>query len=178
MAKIYHDEDADLGLILAKRVAIIGYGSQGHAHALNLRDSGVEVRVGLPVESQSRAKAKAAGLVVMTPSEAAAWADVVMILVPDTTQPELYKREIAPHLTPGQTLMFAHGFNIRFGTIQPPTNNDVSMIAPKSPGTAFGRSTSRVAELLRCSQSTRTRVEEQSNLRCLMPTDWDARGQV
>jgi len=134
MAKIYHDEDADLGLILAKRVAIIGYGSQGHAHALNLRDSGVEVRVGLPVESQSRAKAKAAGLVVMTPSEAAAWADVVMILVPDTTQPELYKREIAPHLTPGQTLMFAHGFNIRFGTIQPPTNNDVSMIAPKSPG--------------------------------------------
>ena len=134
MAKIYHDEDADLGLIQAKKVAIIGYGSQGHAHALNLRDSGVEVRVGLAKESQSRAKAKAAGLIVTTPSEAAAWADVVMILVPDTVQPELYKHEISPHLTPGKTLMFAHGFNIRFGTIQPPANIDVSMIAPKSPG--------------------------------------------
>ncbi|MBZ5667101.1 MAG: ketol-acid reductoisomerase [Acidobacteriia bacterium] len=134
MAKIHHDEDANLGLIQAKRVAIVGYGSQGHAHALNLRDSGVEVQVGLPMESQSRAKAKAAGLVVTTPSEAAAWADVVMILVPDTAQPELYKREITPHLRPGKTLMFAHGFNIRFGTIQPPTNIDVSMIAPKSPG--------------------------------------------
>jgi ketol-acid reductoisomerase len=134
MAKIYHDEDADPRLIQAKKVAIVGYGSQGHAHALNLRDSGVEVRVGLPEESRSCAKAKAAGLIVTTPSEAAAWADVGMILVPDTTQPELYKREISPHLTPGKTLMFAHGFNIRFGTIQPPANIDVSMIAPKSPG--------------------------------------------
>jgi ketol-acid reductoisomerase len=134
MAKIYHDEDADLALIQAKKVAIVGYGSQGHAHALNLRDSGVEVRVGLPIESQSRAKAKAAGLVVTTPSEAGAWADVVMLLVPDTAQPEIYRREITPHLTPRKTLMFAHGFNIRFGTIQPPTDIDVSMIAPKSPG--------------------------------------------
>jgi ketol-acid reductoisomerase len=134
MANIYHDEDADVGLIQARTVAIIGYGSQGHAHALNLKDSGVDVRVGLPIESRSRAKVKAAGLIVMTASEAAAWADVVMILVPDTAQPELYKREITPHLTPGKTLMFAHGFNIRFGTIQPPTNIDVSMIAPKSPG--------------------------------------------
>jgi ketol-acid reductoisomerase len=134
MAKIYHDEDADLGLIQAKKVAIVGYGSQGHAHALNLRDSGVEVRVGLRIESHSRAKATAAGLVVMTPSEAADWADVIMILVPDTTQPELYKREITPHLALGKTLMFAHGFNIRFGTIQPPANIDVSMLAPKSPG--------------------------------------------
>jgi ketol-acid reductoisomerase len=134
MAKIYHDEDAHLGLIQAKKVAIIGYGSQGHAHALNLRDSGVEVQVALPTESQSRPKAKAAGLVVMTASEAAAWADVVMILVPDTAQPELYKREITPHLAPGKTLMFAHGFNIRFGTIQPPADIDVSMVAPKAPG--------------------------------------------
>jgi ketol-acid reductoisomerase len=134
MAKIYHDEDADLGLIQAKKVAIVGYGSQGHAHALNLRDSGVEVRVGLRIESHSRAKATAAGLVVMTPSEAADWADVIMILVPDTTQPELYKREITPHLALGKTLMFAHGFNIRFGTIQPRANIDVSMLAPKSPG--------------------------------------------
>jgi len=134
MAEIYHDEDADPRLIRAKKVAIVGYGSQGHAHALNLRDSGVEVRVGLPTESQSRAKATSAGLVVTTPSEAAAWADVIMILVPDTTQPQLYKCQITPHLTPGKTLMFAHGFNIRFGTIQPPTNIDVSMIAPKSPG--------------------------------------------
>jgi ketol-acid reductoisomerase len=134
MARIYHDEDVDLQLIRAKKVAIIGYGSQGHAHALNLRDSGVDVRVGLPTESQSRAKAKIAGMLVNTPSDAAAWADVIMILIPDTAQPEQYKSEIAPNLKPGKTLMFAHGFNIRFGTIAPPNNIDVSMIAPKSPG--------------------------------------------
>jgi len=98
VAKIYHDEDADLGLIQASKVAIVGYGSQPHAHALNLRDSGVTVRVGLPIESQSRAKAKTAGVTVMIPSEAAAWADVVMILAPDVAPPEPYTREITPHL--------------------------------------------------------------------------------
>jgi ketol-acid reductoisomerase len=134
MAKLYHDNDADLGLIQGKKVAIIGYGSQGHAHALNLKDSGVEVRVGLHETSKSRAKAQAAGLTVTSVPEAAAWADVIMILIPDTTQPEVYQRDIAPHLSPGKTLMFAHGFNIRFGTITPPKGVDVSMIAPKAPG--------------------------------------------
>jgi ketol-acid reductoisomerase len=134
MAKIYHDDSADLALIRSRKVAIIGYGSQGHAHALNLRDSGVEVQVGLPHSSESRAKAQSAGLKIATPAEAAAWADVIMILVPDTTQPALYKRDIGPHLAAGKTLMFAHGFNIRFGTITPPANVDVSMIAPKAPG--------------------------------------------
>ena len=134
MAKLYHDNDADLALIQAKKVAIIGYGSQGHAHALNLTDSGVQVRVGLPDTSKSKAKAESAGVKVVPVAEAAAWADVIMILIPDTTQPEVYKRDIAPHLSPGKTLMFAHGFNIRFGTITPPANIDVSMIAPKAPG--------------------------------------------
>ncbi|HKT48159.1 MAG TPA: NAD(P)-dependent oxidoreductase, partial [Candidatus Acidoferrales bacterium] len=109
MANLYYDQDADLALIQGKKVAIIGYGSQGHAHSLNLRDSGVAVRVGLPESSASRAKAQQAGLVVSTPAEAAAWADVIMILTPDTRQPKLYRDSIAPHLTPGKTLMFAHG---------------------------------------------------------------------
>jgi ketol-acid reductoisomerase len=134
VAKLYHDNDADLALIQAKKVAIIGYGSQGHAHALNLTDSGVQVRVGLPDTSKSKAKAEAAGVKVVPVADAAAWGDVIMILIPDTTQPEVYKRDIAPHLSPGKTLMFAHGFNIRFGTITPPANIDVSMIAPKAPG--------------------------------------------
>jgi ketol-acid reductoisomerase len=134
MAKIYYDKDCDLSIIRGKRVAIIGYGSQGHAHALNLRDSGVDVVVGLPAASKSVAKAKAAGLKVLAVAEAAAWADVVMILVPDTTQAKLYATEIAPHLSPGNTLMFAHGFNIRYGTITPRADIDVSMIAPKGPG--------------------------------------------
>jgi ketol-acid reductoisomerase len=134
VAKLYHDNDADLALIQAKKVAIIGYGSQGHAHALNLTDSGVQVRVGLPDTSKSKAKAEAAGVKVVPVADAAAWGDVIMILIPDTTQPQVYKRDIAPHLSPGKTLMFAHGFNIRFGTITPPANIDVSMIAPKAPG--------------------------------------------
>ncbi len=134
MAKLYYDKDADLSFIQAKKVGIIGYGSQGHAHALNLRDSGVNVRVGLPAGSASRSKAEKDGLSVVSPSDAAAWADVVMILVPDTKQQKLYNESIAPHLSPGKTLMFAHGFNIRFGTIKPPANVDVSMIAPKAPG--------------------------------------------
>ncbi len=134
MANLYYDKDADLALIQGKKVAIIGYGSQGHAHALNLRDSGVQVVVGLPEGSASRAKAEKDGVTVKTPAEAAAWADVIMILAPDTRQPKLYKESIEPHLSAGKTLMFAHGFNIRFGAVTPPKNVDVSMIAPKAPG--------------------------------------------
>jgi ketol-acid reductoisomerase len=134
MAKIYYDADADPALIRGKRVAVIGFGSQGHAHALNLRDSGVDVRVGLRPGSKSRAKAESEGVQVMSVEEAAAWADVIMLLAPDTDQPSIYADHIAPHLAPGKTLMFAHGFNIRFGTIQPPDTVDVSMVAPKAPG--------------------------------------------
>ncbi|MGH7295447.1 MAG: ketol-acid reductoisomerase [Polyangiaceae bacterium] len=134
MATIYYDRDCDLTLIRGKKVAILGYGSQGHAHALNLHDSGVDVRVGLPASSRSVARAKAAGLRVAPVAEAAAWADVVMMLVPDTTQAALYEADVALHLGPGKTLMFAHGFNVRFGTIAPPAGVDVSMVAPKGPG--------------------------------------------
>ena len=134
MANLYYDNSSDLSLIQAKKVAIVGYGSQGHAHALNLRDSRVAVRVGLPEGSASRAKASKEGLTVNTPAQAAAWADVIMILAPDTKQPKLYHDAIEPHLTPGKTLMFAHGFNIRFGAIKPAKTVDVSMIAPKAPG--------------------------------------------
>jgi len=134
MATIYYDKDADLSLIQSKNVAIIGYGSQGHAHALNLKDSGVNVAVGLADGSKSKAKAQAAGLDVKSVADAAKWADVIMILVPDTTAPKLYRESIAPHLGAGKTLMFAHGFNIRYATIEVPKNVDVSMIAPKAPG--------------------------------------------
>jgi ketol-acid reductoisomerase len=134
MARIYYDDDALLGDLEGKRVAILGYGSQGHAHALNLRDSGVSVIVGLPETSRSRARAQAEGLAVATPSEAAEKADVVMILAPDTVQPALYREHVQRHLGPGDTLMFAHGFNIRFGTIEVPEGVDVSMVAPKAPG--------------------------------------------
>lgn len=134
MATIYYDKDADLSLIRAKKVAVIGYGSQGHAHSLNLRDSGVEVRVGLRQGSKSQAGAEAQGLTVLPVAEAAAWADVIIMLVPDTAAPAIYAKHIAPHLDEGKTLMFAHGFNIRFETIKPPKNVDVSMVAPKAPG--------------------------------------------
>jgi len=134
MAHIYYDSDADPKLILGKKVAIIGYGSQGHAHALNLRDSGVQVCVGLRPGSKSWSKAEAEGLVVMDISPAAEWADTVMVLAPDTTQPEIYAQYLAPAMRPGKTLMFAHGFNIRYGTITPPSGIDVSMVAPKAPG--------------------------------------------
>ena len=134
MAKIYHDDAADLALIRAKKVAIIGYGSQGHAHALSLKDSGVNVRVGLHDSSRSRAKAEAAGVTVSSVADAARWADVIMILVPDTTQPEVYEKQIKPHLSAGKMLMFAHGFNIRYGTIAIPADVDVAMVAPKAPG--------------------------------------------
>jgi ketol-acid reductoisomerase len=131
---IYHDNAADLSLIQAKKIAIIGYGSQGHAHALNLRDSGCEVCIGLRPGSKSSEKAKAAGLTVKSNSEAAKWADVIMVLAPDTSQAAIYEQDIAPNLTAGKMLMFAHGFNIRFGTIHPPKDVDVTMIAPKAPG--------------------------------------------
>ncbi|AUX43069.1 ketol-acid reductoisomerase [Sorangium cellulosum] len=134
MAKIFYDNDADLSLIQSKKIAIVGYGSQGHAHALNLRDSGAVVTVALPEGSKSRPKAQAAGLQVATVSEAAKAADIIMVLAPDTSQPKIYNEQIAPHLGPGKTLMFAHGFNIRFNTITPPASVDVSMIAPKGPG--------------------------------------------
>ena len=134
MTNIYHDDSAELAMIRGKKVAVIGYGSQGHAHALNLRDSGVDVRVGLALASESRAKAQAEGLTVLSVADAASWADVIMILVPDTAQPEVYEGQIAPFLSDKKTLMFAHGFNIRFQTIVPPPNIDVSMIAPKAPG--------------------------------------------
>ncbi len=134
MAKMYYDDAADLAVIRGKKVAIIGYGSQGHAHALNLHDSGVDVRVGLPPSSRSRAKAQADGLVVGDPAEVSKWADVIMILAPDTAQADLYRDKIEPNLAAGKTLLFAHGFNIRFGGIKPRPDVDVAMIAPKSPG--------------------------------------------
>jgi len=134
MANIYYDEDADLGLLEGKAIAIIGFGSQGHAHALNLRDSGCQVVVGLYEGSKSWPKAEAEGLRVMTVAEAAEAGDVVMMLTPDTIQPPLYREDVAPHLKPGDTLMFAHGFNIRFDQIVPPEHADVSMVAPKAPG--------------------------------------------
>jgi ketol-acid reductoisomerase len=134
MATMYYDKDADLNLIRDKNVAIIGYGSQGHAHALNLRDSGARVKVGLPASSRSRAKAQAAGLEVDEVAAVSKWADVIMVLVPDTSTAKLYKDAIEPNLAPGNMLMFAHGFNIRFNTIIVPPGIDVSMVAPKAPG--------------------------------------------
>jgi len=131
---MFYDDDADLSLIQAKNVAVIGYGSQGHAHALSLRDSGVDVRIGLQPGSRSREKAEAEGLRVMTPREAAEESDLIVILAPDQHQRRLYTEEIEPALTPGDTLVFGHGFNIRFGYITPPEGVDVFMVAPKGPG--------------------------------------------
>ena len=134
MATMYYDDAADLAPIRGRKVAIIGYGSQGHAHALNLKDSGVSVRVGLPATSRSRVKAQAAGLTVGDVADVTQWADVVMILIPDTSQGKVYREEIEPNLAPGDMVMFAHGFNIRFGAIVVRSDVDVSMVAPKSPG--------------------------------------------
>ncbi|MGH3452059.1 MAG: ketol-acid reductoisomerase, partial [Haloechinothrix sp.] len=132
--EMFYDDDADLGIIQSRKVAVIGYGSQGHAHALSLRDSGVNVRVGLPEASKSRAKAADEGLRVVTPAEAAAEADVIMILAPDTAQRKIYADDIAPNLKSGDALFFGHGFNIRYGLIQAPGDVDVAMVAPKGPG--------------------------------------------
>ncbi|KTR39398.1 MULTISPECIES: ketol-acid reductoisomerase [Rothia] len=134
MTEIFYDDDADLSIIQDRQVAIIGYGSQGHAHALNLRDSGVDVRIGLAEGSRSKAKAEAEGLRVLSVAEAAAEADVIMILTPDQVQAQIYRESIQPHLQPGDALFFAHGFNIRFGYIEVPEGIDVAMVAPKGPG--------------------------------------------
>ena len=134
MATIYYDKDCDLEVIKGKRVAVIGYGSQGHAHSLNLRESGVEVVVGLREGSARQQEAEAEGLTVMSPSRASAWADVIMMLVPDQVAGGIYHEAIGPELSEGDTLMFAHGFNIHFGVIDPPDGVDVSMVAPKGPG--------------------------------------------
>ena len=134
MAKMYYDNDADLSVLEDKPIAIIGYGSQGHAHALNLRDSGLDVRVGLYEGSRSWSKAEDEGLEVGLVSDVSRDSDVIMVLIPDHSQAEVYRESILPHLLPGKTLMFAHGFNIHYKTIQPPDSIDVSMVAPKAPG--------------------------------------------
>jgi ketol-acid reductoisomerase len=134
MATLYYESDADPSLLQGRKVAILGYGSQGHAHALNLSESGVDVRVGLREGSSSRTKAEEAGLKVTSVEQAATEADVIMFLLPDTEQKSVYDAEVAAHLEPGDCLMFAHGFNIRFGQIVPPEGVDVAMVAPKGPG--------------------------------------------
>ena len=134
MANVYYEKDADPALIASRKVAVIGYGSQGHAHALNLKDSGVDVRVGLREGSGSWAKAEAAGLRVATIAQATAEADLIMILAPDTEQKAIYESDIEPNLVDGDAIFFAHGFNIRFGLIRPPAGVDVGMVAPKGPG--------------------------------------------
>jgi ketol-acid reductoisomerase len=132
--EIFYDDDADLSIIQGRKVAVIGYGSQGHAHALSLRDSGVEVRIGLQEGSKSRAKAEEEGLEVGTPAEVSEWADVIMILAPDTAQRHIYANEIAANLKEGDAIFFGHGFNIRYGLITAPSGVDVAMVAPKGPG--------------------------------------------
>jgi ketol-acid reductoisomerase len=133
-AEVFYDDDADLSIIQGRKVAVIGYGSQGHAHSLSLRDSGVDVAVGLKEGSKSRAKAEEQGLQVMSPAEASAWADVIMVLAPDTAQRKIYTESIAPNLTAGKAIFFGHGLNIRFELIKPPADVTVAMVAPKGPG--------------------------------------------
>ncbi len=133
-AEIFYDDDADLGIIQGRKVAVLGYGSQGHAHALSLRDSGVDVRIGLPEGSRSRVKAEEAGLRVLTPAEAVAEADLISVQAPDTVQRKLYAADIEPNLKPGDALFFSHGFNIRYGYITAPDGVDVVLVAPKGPG--------------------------------------------
>ncbi len=134
MTEMFYDDDADLSIIQGRTVAVIGYGSQGHAHALSLRDSGVDVRVGLKEGSKSRAKAEAEGLRVLNVADAVAEADLIMVLTPDQVQRHVYAEDIAPNLQPGDALFFGHGFNIRYGYIQPPADVDVALVAPKGPG--------------------------------------------
>ncbi|HWB65278.1 MAG TPA: ketol-acid reductoisomerase [Mycobacteriales bacterium] len=160
-AEIYYDDDADLALVQGRKVAILGYGSQGHAHALNLRDSGVDVRVGLPEASKSRAAVEAEGVRVLTPYDACAEADLVMVLAPDTVQRQLFKDAIEPNLGEGDALFFAHGFNIRFGYIQPPATVDVCMIAPKGPG-----------------HLVRRQFQEGRGVPCLVAVEQDATGSA
>ena len=156
MAKIYYDQDADVSRLKGRTVAVIGYGSQGHAHALNLRDSGVSVVVGLHDTSASAARVRAEGLTVLPVDQAARRADIVMILTPDTGQKKLYEEAIAPHMGKGKTLLFAHGFNIRFSQIVPPHDVDVAMIAPKAPG-------HRVRELFKDGEGTPALVAVDQN---------------
>ena len=134
MAEIFYDKDADLSIVQGRKVAVLGFGSQGHAHALNLKDSGVDVVVGLLEGSKSRAKAAEQGLKVLTPGEAVKWANVIVVLAPDPKQRDLYTTDIAPNLQPGDALVFGHGFAIRFGFITPPADVDVFLVAPKGPG--------------------------------------------
>ncbi|MFJ8201204.1 ketol-acid reductoisomerase [Streptomyces sp. NPDC096152] len=161
MAELFYDADADLSIIQGRKVAVIGYGSQGHAHALSLRDSGVDVRVGLPEGSKSKAKAEEQGLRVVTPAEAAAEADVIMILVPDPIQAQVYEESIAPNLNDGDALFFGHGFNIRFGFIKPPAGVDVCMVAPKGPG-----------------HLVRRQYEEGRGVPCIAAVEQDATGNA
>jgi ketol-acid reductoisomerase len=161
MTTIYHDDDTDASIIRGRKVAIIGYGSQGHAHARNLHESGVEVVVGLREGSSSRAEAEAAGLRVMSVSDAAAWGDVVMVLLPDQIMGPIYAAEIAPHLSAGDALMFAHGFSVHFGEIVPPEDVDVLMVAPKGPGHLVRRT-----------------YTENSGVPCLLAVHQDATGNA
>src|SRR5919112_1236321 len=160
-AELFYDDDADLSIIQGRTVAVLGYGSQGHAHALSLRDSGVDVRVGLPEGSKSRPKAEAEGLRVVTPAEAAAEADLIMILAPDHVQRTLYAESVEPNLQDGDALFFGHGFNIRFGYIKPPAGVDVAMVAPKGPG-----------------HLVRREFENGKGVPCLIAVDQDASGEA
>ncbi|MGI5194657.1 ketol-acid reductoisomerase [Streptomyces sp. CA-288835] len=161
MAELFYDADADLSIIQGRKVAVIGYGSQGHAHALSLRDSGVDVRVGLHEGSKSKAKAEEQGLRVVTPSEAAAEADVIMILVPDPIQAQVYEESIKDNLEDGDALFFGHGLNIRFDFIKPPANVDVCMVAPKGPG-----------------HLVRRQYEEGRGVPCIAAVEQDASGNA
>jgi ketol-acid reductoisomerase len=161
MATIYYDKDANLDLLKKRKVAVIGYGSQGHAHALNLRDSGVDVRVGLGPGSRSKAKAEGAGLRVLSVSDAAKEADVVMVLIPDQTQKRVYDAEIAPHMTKGKALLFAHGFNIHFKQVVPSPDVDVLLVAPKGPG-----------------HLVRRQYQDGRGIPCLIAVQQDATGQA
>ena len=160
-AEIFYDDDADLTLIQDRAVAVLGYGSQGHAHALSLRDSGVDVRIGLPEGSKSRPKAESEGLRVLAPAEACEEADLVMMLAPDTVQRSLYAEAIAPNLVDGDALFFAHGFNIRFNLITPPAGVDVAMVAPKGPG-----------------HLVRRQFADGKGVPCLVAVDQDASGRA
>ncbi|HIW62887.1 MAG TPA: ketol-acid reductoisomerase [Candidatus Stackebrandtia excrementipullorum] len=160
-AEVFYDADADLAVLGDRKVAVLGYGSQGHAHALSLRDSGVDVRVGLPEGSKSRAKAAEEGLRVVTPAEAASEADVIMVLIPDTVQAQVYETDIAPNLSSGDVLMFGHGFNIRYNLIKAPGDVDVAMVAPKGPG-----------------HVVRRQFAEGKGVPCLVAVDQDASGKA